>query len=225
MKRHFLRLSASLLLFGAGCTDMGTSVPVSTPVPSIASVRPDSAAAGDTVIISGSNFGATQGSSSVMFPPGIAASAIISWSNDSIVVVVPSGATSGTVSISVGSKTSNGVQFSTSAHPDTLVHFQAAVLPILLNNCALSGCHSGSSPTGQFNPSTYAGLRKGSATFGANVVVPFDSTNSQIMHMVRGSNNAIGLRMPQGGPYAATGLPDSLIVRIGTWIQQGALNN
>ncbi|HTX19643.1 MAG TPA: IPT/TIG domain-containing protein [Bacteroidota bacterium] len=225
MKRHLRTLLLLASLTAGGCTDMGSDVEIQTPLPSVLGIHPDSAAAGDTVTISGANFGPSQGSSGVTFPPGVTASVILSWSNDTIVVVVPAGATSGSISVSVGSRTSNGIQFISAAPPDTLVHFQTGVLPILLNNCAIPSCHSGSNPTSQFNASTYAGVRKGGATFGANVVIPFDSTNSQIMHMIRSSNNLIGLRMPQGGPYAATGLPDSLIVRIGAWIHQGALNN
>jgi hypothetical protein len=125
----------------------------------------------------------------------------------------------------VGGIASNGFQFKTSVAVDTLISFSAKVLPIFLNNCAVSGCHSGSSPLAGFNPSTYQGLRAGGFTFGTSVVIAFDSTNSGVMQMIRSSANPYGLRMPQGGQYFATGLPDSLIVTIGTWIQQGALNN
>jgi hypothetical protein len=32
-------------------------------------------------------------------------------------------------------------------------------------------------------------------------------------------------RMPFSGQYASTGLPDTMIAKVGLWIQQGALNN
>jgi len=64
---------------------------------------------GTSVTISGSGFGATQGSSSVKFN-GIVA-AIISWSDTSISASVPSLATSGNVSVTVSGMQSNAVNF------------------------------------------------------------------------------------------------------------------
>jgi len=224
-KQLWIALPFFAALIG-GCKDMGSDVPQTPVIPTIVGIQPDSAAVGDTVMIDGNNFGSSQGSSTVSFAPGISANIVVSWSTTSIIVGVPAGAVSGIVSVTVNGSTSNAFQFkSSAAAPDTLVHFQTGILPILLNNCALSGCHSGSSPISGFNASTYDNLRKGGFTFGTNVVISFDSTHSAIMEMVRSNNNPIGLRMPQGGPYASTGLPDSLIVRIGKWIQQGALNN
>ncbi|GEM_PF-693164 len=207
-----------------GCTDMGSNVSPSL-APTITAIRPDSAAVGDTVRISGSHFGDTQGSSNVLFGQGIAATVIPVWSDTLIIAKVPVGAVTGTLSISVNGKESNGVQFRTTAAADTTVSFSAKVLPILLANCAVSGCHSGSSPIANFDPSTYAGLRKGGFSYGTSVVIPFDSTTSGLMKMIRGTNNLYNLRMPQKGQYVATGLPDSMIVTIGTWIVQGAINN
>jgi hypothetical protein len=117
---------------------------------------------------------------------------------------------------------------------DDSVRFNRDIHPILLANCAISGCHAGSSPAANFNQETYTGVRAGGATFGTNVIKPGDSTYSSsatnvgsgIMKMLRNVNNPYGnFRMPLTGTYAATGLPDSMIVRIGKWIVQGALNN
>jgi hypothetical protein len=105
------------------------------------------------------------------------------------------------------------------------ISFAANVQPIFLANCALGGCHTAFSPAGNFNVTSYGTLRAGGFTYGTAVIVPGDSATSGIMAMVRGNNNLIGLRMPLGGQYTQSGLPDSLIVRIGTWIVQGALNN
>jgi hypothetical protein len=206
------------------CKDMGSEVPPTIPAPTITSIQPDSAAIGDTVTIKGANFGATQGTSSVFFAPGVTAT-VSTWSDVSIRVKVPVGTATGAVSVTVNGTASNGVQFKTSTATNSAVSFSAEILPIMMNNCAVSGCHTGSSPLAGFNPSTYAGLRAGGFTYGASVVIANDSTNSGLMKMIRGTNNLIGLRMPQKGQYFATGLPDSLIVAIGTWIQQGALNN
>lgn len=222
----FIEVFVVLVLSGiGGCKDMGSNVPPPPVIPTITAIQPDSAVVGDTVTITGSNFGNTQGSSSILFSPGIAAAVVPLWGNTSIVVKVPSGAVTGNVSISVNGTTSNGFQFKTSVAVDTTVSFSARVLPILLANCAVSGCHSGTSPIANFNPSTYAGLRNGGFSYHQNVVLAGDSTNSGLMKMIRGTNNLYGLRMPQKGQYFTTGLPDSMIVTIGTWIKQGALNN
>lgn len=107
---------------------------------------------------------------------------------------------------------------------DTL-SFARDVQPIFVNNCAYAGCHGSSSSAGNFNATTYAGLRAGGYSFGTSAVIPGDSTNSAIMQVVRSNNNLIGLRMPMAGPYAITGLPDASITAIGKWIVQGARNN
>src|SRR5207253_7196183 len=64
---------------------------------------------GASVTITGANFGATQGTSTVTFN-GTAATPT-SWSATSIVAPVPSGATTGNVVVTVGGVASNGVSF------------------------------------------------------------------------------------------------------------------
>src|SRR5579864_2802972 len=63
--------------------------------PSLTSLTPSSGAVGASATIAGANFGATQGTTTVKFN-GTAA-APTSWGASSIVVPVPSGATTGTV--------------------------------------------------------------------------------------------------------------------------------
>jgi len=78
--------------------------------PSIASISPASGTAGSSVTITGSNFGATQGSSRVNF--GMTAATVTSWSNTSITATVPNlmaGAVS--VSVTVGGTTSNSASY------------------------------------------------------------------------------------------------------------------
>jgi len=78
--------------------------------PAIDSLSPSSGAVGTSVTITGSNFGSTQGSSTVTFN-GTAVSSITSWSAASIVCAVPTGATTGNVVVTVGGTASNGVSF------------------------------------------------------------------------------------------------------------------
>jgi IPT/TIG domain len=78
--------------------------------PSITSLSPTSGPVGTIVTITGANFGATQGTSTVTFNGTTGTPN--SWSASSITVPVPSGATSGNVQVLVGGVASNGVPFS-----------------------------------------------------------------------------------------------------------------
>jgi len=80
-----------------------SSTPYSFSVlPGITSISPLAAAVGGTVTITGTSFGASQGSSSVSFN-GATATSITSWSSNQIVAVVPSGATTGPLTVTVNS--------------------------------------------------------------------------------------------------------------------------
>jgi len=91
------------------CSASATTVSVSA-APNITSLSPISGPIGTSVTISGSNFGATQGSSTVKFN-GTTASPT-NWSATSIVAPVPIGTTTGPVVVTVGGSASNGVNFS-----------------------------------------------------------------------------------------------------------------
>jgi hypothetical protein len=92
-----------------GVASNGVTFSVTVPSPTITSVSPSSGPTGTAVTITGSNFGATQGSSTVMFN-GTAAT-VTSWSATSIGVTVPSGASTGNVVVTVNGIASNGVSF------------------------------------------------------------------------------------------------------------------
>jgi len=77
--------------------------------PMIASLSTTSGMAGTPVTITGTNFGATQGTNTVTFN-GTPAT-VTSWSPTSIATSVPSAATSGSVVVTVGEVASNGVGF------------------------------------------------------------------------------------------------------------------
>jgi hypothetical protein len=86
--------------------------PVATvTAPAITSLTPASGPIGTSVTVAGTNFGATQGSSTVTFG-GIPATA--TWSNTSIVAAVPSGVSLGAIPVVVtvpGAGTSNSATF------------------------------------------------------------------------------------------------------------------
>ncbi len=81
-----------------------------SPAPAIAAVTPSSGNAGQLVIVSGSAFGATEGTSTVTVN-GLLAS-VTSWSDRSVSVVLPRDVSSGPVVVRVGGRPSNGVAFS-----------------------------------------------------------------------------------------------------------------
>jgi RHS repeat-associated protein len=77
--------------------------------PTITTLSPTFGAVGASVTITGTNFGTTQGSSTVTFNGTTATPT--SWGATSIVVPVPTGTTSGNVVVTVGGIASNGVNF------------------------------------------------------------------------------------------------------------------
>src|SRR5262249_52549645 len=83
--------------------------------PNLTSVSPSKGIVGTVVTVSGSNFGASQGSSSVKFN-GVAAIPT-SWSATNITAPVPAGTTSGNVVVTVAGSSSNGMMFSMDQPP------------------------------------------------------------------------------------------------------------
>jgi hypothetical protein len=81
--------------------------------PSIFSLSTSSGPVGTAVTITGTNFGSTQGTSSVKFNGTTAT--VTSWSATGLVTSVPSGATTGNVVVTVGGMASNGVRFTISS--------------------------------------------------------------------------------------------------------------
>ncbi len=206
--------------FVIGCQDKGTLEPTAAPV--LNSVVPASVAVTDTIRIVGSNFGNIQGSSSVRIG-GKTICSIVSWAPNEIRVRIPGGTMTDSLSVRVGGTKSNSIRVVVTGSFASQISFACDVQPIILANCAVSGCHAGSNPTSGFNQSTYAGMRAGGVNYGTNVIIPGDSTNSGIVKELRGTG-IVG-RMPFGGQFQATGLPNQMIVTIATWIQQGAANN
>ena|SRR5947208_1916842 len=80
--------------------------------PAITAISPDLGAPGSIVTIVGSGFGAGAGSGTVTFSGTIATSK--KWSDTSITVAVPTGASSGPVLVRVAGAASNAVKFTVS---------------------------------------------------------------------------------------------------------------
>ncbi len=84
--------------------------------PIVTGLTPTVGPLGTTVTIAGSNFGATQGTSTLTFN-GTLATSITSWSNTQIVTIVPAGATTGLVNVIVNSIQGISTSSFTVVHP------------------------------------------------------------------------------------------------------------
>src|SRR5712691_2045199 len=109
--------SGNVTVTVGGQTSNGVTFTVTVPAPNITSLSVTSGPVGTPVTITGTNFGTTQGTSTVKFN-GTAATPT-SWSATSIVAPVPSGATTGNVVVTVGGVASNGVPFTVSGTTTT----------------------------------------------------------------------------------------------------------
>ena len=107
-----------------GTASNGVSFTVSSGL-RVTSVSPTSGNTGTTVTVVGTGFGATQGSSKLMFNSTSAAVAV--WSNTSITAQVPSSATSGPLVVTVGGASSDGTYFMTQPLVDNISPNPAAV--------------------------------------------------------------------------------------------------
>lgn len=116
--------TGSVAVTVGGVATNSVSFAVTTSAPSIATLNPTSGAIGTSVTITGTNFGSTQGTSTVKFNGTIATPT--SWSTTSIVAPVPTGATTGSVIVTVGGAASNGVSFTVVSRPVAYVQGNSA---------------------------------------------------------------------------------------------------
>jgi RHS repeat-associated protein len=116
---------------------------------SISSISPTAGEVGTAVTITGAGFGSTQSDSVVTFD-GVTATSITSWSDNQIIAVVPSGASTGDVTVLVAGNTVLGPTFTVSASAtlfDSLGNqstFAAAIAggKWVVTNAQGSGCSS-----------------------------------------------------------------------------------
>ncbi len=95
--------------------------------------------------------------------------------------------------------------------PDT-IYFQNEILPIIVSNCAKSGCHTAGGEEDAKNLSSY------SAIMNSGYVKPFNSNDSKIIESVKGGDE----KMP---PPPDAPLTSTQIDLLEKWIDQGAFNN
>jgi hypothetical protein len=120
--------TGNVVVIVGGQASNGISFTVTLPPPSITSLNPTSGAVGASITIGGTNFGATQGTSTVMFNG--TAGTPTAWSASSIAVPVPAGATAGNVIVTVGGQTSNSVNFTIIPPPPSISSLTPASGPV-----------------------------------------------------------------------------------------------
>src|SRR4029077_312846 len=98
----------------SGLVSNGLAFTVTVP-PTITTLNPTSGPVGTVITIAGTNFGATKGSSTVTFNGTLATPT--TWSDTSISVPVPTGATTGSVIVIVRGLASNGLSFTVTVPP------------------------------------------------------------------------------------------------------------
>ncbi len=101
-----------------------------------------------------------------------------------------------------------------SAGQDT-ISFQKDILPVFATSCATSGCHSGSTPSGNLNlenTKAYAQLAKK----GSGYLIPSNPTASVLYSQLI----SVSQPMPPTGKLSSCN-----IQLIENWISQGAKNN
>jgi hypothetical protein len=106
--------------------------------------------------------------------------------------------------------------------------FAAAVQPIFSANCALSGCHAGSSPAQGMNLSqgqAYANIVNVQSNESSLLRVrPSQPDSSYLVHKIQGTQSNVG---GSGGqmPLGRNPLSQAQIDTIRQWIADGAPNN
>ncbi|HEX3153216.1 MAG TPA: IPT/TIG domain-containing protein [Candidatus Angelobacter sp.] len=98
-----------------GNFDSSIVLPLGSPAPTITSLTPSAGAIATSVVIAGTNFRTPQGSSTVNFN-GVN-STPTAWSTTSITAPVPTGATTGSVVVTVGGQASNSSTFTVTPAP------------------------------------------------------------------------------------------------------------
>jgi IPT/TIG domain len=156
--------------------------------PKITLMTPQEGPVGTVVVIIGSGFGTTQGSSTVTFN-GTPVT-WVSWGSSTLQVEVPVGATTGNVIVKVSGVSSNSETFTVTASPviTSLSQTSGAVGSSL--TITGSGFSAGGTQTPQvvFNPQLYASPTTSSDT-SATVTVPLGATTGDVLVSVGGGDS------------------------------------
>jgi hypothetical protein len=167
--------------------------------PSINSISPSGGTIGTSVTITGSNFGSPQGSSTVTFN-GTTASPT-SWSASSIVVPVPTGATTGNVIVTVAGVASNpyGFEVGTAAPSITSISPTSGAVGTATTITGKNFGSSQGSSTVNFNG--VSGIPTSWSATSIKVPVPSGATTGNVVVVVgANTSNGVAFTVPGTGP-------------------------
>ena len=124
------------VVLAAGLAGCASSSPKFNGTPSVTQLTPASGTVATAVIVSGSNFGASQSAVSGTVTFNGTAAPVISWSNASIVVAVPIFATTGNVVVTINGTPTTGTPFTVSAGTTSTCQLTST------NNATFSGTYA-----------------------------------------------------------------------------------
>jgi IPT/TIG domain/PQQ-like domain len=175
--------SGNIVVSANGMTSNGMPFSVIS-APSISNLSPPSGPVTTQVTITGTNFGLSQGSSTVKFA-GVTASSVTTWNPTTIIANVPNAATSGGVVVTVAGAASNPQLFTVTSTAPTISNLSPASGPTT-TPVIISGSNFGSSPgTVTFN-GTPASIGTWTTT-SISTTVPPGATTGPVLVSVGGS--------------------------------------
>jgi hypothetical protein len=168
------------------------------PTPTISSLSITSGAVGASLTITGTNFGSSQGTSTVKFNGTTATVTSGNWSATSIVTTVPTGATTGNVVVTVSGVASNGSSFSVVAAPS--ITSLTPVTGAVGASVTIVGTNFGSTQgtsTVQFNGTTATVTSGNWSATSIKTTVPMGATSGNVVVHADGVNS-------NGKPFTVT---------------------
>jgi hypothetical protein len=174
--------------------------------PSIDTLSPNAGLVGASVTITGTNFGATQGGSTITFNSTDVVS-VTSWSATSIVCIVPSGASTGAVIVTTGVGASNSVTFTVTTTSYPIITSLTPIAGIVGTSVTIAGSNFGSSQgmsTVAFNGTTATSCPTWSATSVVCVVPSGATTGSVVLTTGTGASNGVTYTVQTPPPPAPT---------------------
>ena len=179
---------------------------VTVAAPTITSLSTTSGPVGAAVTITGSNFGSSQGSSTVTFNG--AAATPTSWSATSISVTVPAGATSGNVVVTVSGQASNGIAFTATFPAPSITSLSVNSGPVG-TPVTITGANFGSTQgTSTVTSNGAAATPTNWSATSISVTVPAGATSGNVVVTVSGhASNGIAFTVTSGGPISVSVTP------------------
>ncbi len=191
------------------------------PLPRLTLLVPGRTIPGDTLTLEGDSLGEGADGRIVRFTSAdrsAAAGAVVSWTRESVKVIVPAGAASGPVGIVDGSRRSNTLLFERAARKVRWADMDA----LFSRTCRFSGCHGPPPAANGLSTLTAADLLDDSSVNGP-VIARRRSDESFLLAVLRASRSVPGpLTVVRPMPLDVPRLTAGQILLVSDWIDQGS---